>query len=224
MMKLLGNAGMSKIGRWESDDITALEQEYQHYFEKLDDSTWQKLSYDERREVLQKVEEYEAKKTNRPSASFQTKDGMPIVSRGYYSPSSNSITQNYQYTMANSSEASLKNVLHEGRHAYQWDCVKKPQNHPEIDPKQIEEWKTNFDNYISASSAEDKMQYYMQPVEKDARGYADAEIEQYSKYQSRSKMNSETGRWERDFGNGNSKSSNENNASRHSKGNSHNKR
>ena len=215
---------MSNIGRWESDDNTSLEQEYQHYFEKLDDSKWQTLSYDERKEVLQKVEEYEARKTNRSPASFQTKDGMPIVSRGYYSPSTNSITQNYQYTMANTSETSLKNVLHEGRHAYQWDCVKNPQNHPEVDPKQIEEWKANFDNYISASSAEDKMQYYMQPVEQDARGYADTEVEQYSKYQSKSKVKSETGRCEKEAGSNNSESSFDNSASRHSKGNSHNKR
>lgn len=188
---------MSSTNRWEADELTELEHQYKPYFEKLNNSKWEKLSYNERKEVLQKVEEYEAKKTNRSPAAFQTRDGMPLASRGYYSPSSNTITQNYQYTMANSSEVSLKNVLHEGRHAYQWDCVKNPQKHPEVDPKQIEEWKTNFENYISASKAEDKMQYYMQPVEQDARSYADSEAEEYSKYQSQGESKHDMGRWEK---------------------------
>ena len=214
---------MSDKGRWDADDSRILEQEYRSYFEKLDDATWQNLSYEERKEVLQKVEEYEAKKTHRPTASFQAKDGMPLASRGYYSPSSNSITQNYQYTMANSSEASLKNVLHEGRHAYQWDCVNNPQNHPEVDSKQIEEWKNNFDNYISASNAEDIMEYYMQPVEQDARGYADAESEQYSKYRSNSENQSKAGRGERSEGKANPTSTAQSTNSHQSKGNLHNK-
>lgn len=94
---------MSDKGQWDADDRNLIEQVYRSYFEKLDDATWQTLSYEERKEVLQEVEEYEAKKAHRPSASFQAKDGMPLASRGYYSPFSNSITQNYQYTMANSS-------------------------------------------------------------------------------------------------------------------------
>ena len=176
---------MGNDRHWNADEDSKLMNQYKPYFDKLDDSKWERLSYKERHEVLQKIEEYEAKSTHRPVANFQTKDGMPMASRGYYTCSNNTITQNYQYTMANSSQPALKNLLHEGRHAYQWDCVNNPQNHPEVSHKQIAEWKKNFDNYISAKNAEDKMQYFMQPVEQDARNYADARVEEYSKLTSK---------------------------------------
>lgn len=93
-----------------------------------------------------------------------------------------------------------------------------------MDSKQIEEWKNNFDNYISASDADDIMEYYMQPVEQDARGYADTESEQYSKYRSNSEMPSKTGRWERSESKSDSTSTSKIPNSHQSKGNSHNKR
>ena len=141
---------MGNDRHWNADEDSKLMNQYKPYFDKLDDSKWERLSYKERHEVLQKIEEYEAKSTHRPVANFQTKDGMPMASRGYYTCSNNTITQNYQYTMANSSQPALKNLLHEGRHAYQWDCVNNPQNHPEVSQKQIAEWKKNFDNYADA--------------------------------------------------------------------------
>lgn len=178
---------MNMDDKWSIDKEKALGHKYRPYFKKLEDSKWQKLSYEERCEVLQKVEEYEALTHNRPVASFQTRDSMPLQSRGYYSPKSNTITQNYQYTMSNSSEMALQNVLHEGRHGYQWDCIKNPQKHPEISESQRKEWEQNLNNYISAQSAEDKMQYFMQPVEVDARTYAQSEAKQYEQFRQQHK-------------------------------------
>lgn len=168
--------------RLQQEAQQRFEKEYAPYFAKLNDEKWSQLPLSEREEVMQKVEQFEAEQSGRPEADFQTKAAMPMNSRGYYTRNDNTITQNREYTYANSSQYALQNVLHEGRHAYQWDCVQNPQNHPEISDAQRQAWENNFNNYISPKDVEDKSLYFNQPLEADARAYAQERSAFYSNF------------------------------------------
>ena len=57
-------------------------------------------------------------------------------------------------------------TFHEVRHAYQYYCIVNEINHTR---QVLEEWKDNFDNYISPTLNEDSDEKYLtQPIEKDA--------------------------------------------------------
>ena len=69
----------------------------------------------------------------------------------------------------------LETILHEGRHAYQYNIIKnKKIRFYEFKKKR---WKRNYSGYIT--STEDPLFYSMQPIERDAQKYA---IKQMSKF------------------------------------------
>ena len=62
----------------------------------------------------------------------------------------------------------LETVLHEGRHAYQYNLISN--NKIRFYEFRKKRWKQNYAGYIT--SAEDNLFYSMQPIERDAQRYA----------------------------------------------------
>ena len=156
-----------------------LSEQYNSAFDMLSKDKWRKLSVAEKIIVLQKIENFSAMQSNRPPAIVKIEENMPKARNGYYNTDDNTIVQNVRCIKAKSSDIAVKNLLHEGRHAYQYDCVHHPERHREISDYTIEEWSNNFDNYKAPKKNVDYQLYYMQPLEIDARSYANSNYESY---------------------------------------------
>ena len=118
------------------------------------------------------MENFAAMHENRPAASFQLDNTMKPERRGYYNTDKNLIVQNIRLIEENKPDAAVKNLLHEGRHAYQYDCIMHPERHTEIKPEKIAEWREGFQSYVSTDVNKDFHAYFVQAVEKDARKFA----------------------------------------------------
>ena len=66
----------------------------------------------------------------------------------------------------------LNTIIHECKHARQWAAVEGADYG--YSQRQIAEWKRNFDDYISTKESDEG--YFKQPVEFDARGFANSVI------------------------------------------------
>lgn len=148
--------------------------------DELKFDNWQVLSPSERLEVLQKAENKIAEIEHRESCPIITKD-MPEGHFGYYSPNSKAITINVQYIYSadfNSYKETLDTLIHEGRHAYQDYNISEREVHPRSG--ELANWKWNEDviGYQSAELFGFKT-YAMQPVETDARAFANDILNRY---------------------------------------------
>ena len=130
------------------------------------------MNLQQRKQTLQQVENFAAMHENRPAASFQLDNTMKPERRGYYNTDKNLIVQNIRLIEENKPDAAVKNLLHEGRHAYQYDCIMHPERHTEIKPEKIAEWREGFQSYVSTDVNKDFHAYFVQAVEKDARKFA----------------------------------------------------
>lgn len=148
--------------------------------EGLEYSEWKKLSFEERMEVLQKVEHEVADVAHRPACSISYKQ-LGEKFYGYYTPGSSHITINSDYVRSNSFKdykETLDTLIHEGRHAYQDYNL----NEREVHPRQgdISNWKMNEQNYGYQNVEHYGFKLYqMQPVEADARAFAEDVLKQY---------------------------------------------
>ena len=154
--------------------MKSYEIEIQYYaaFENLSLNSWSKMNLQQRKQTLQQVENFAAMHENRPAASFQLDNTMKPERRGYYNTDKNLIVQNIRLIEENKPDAAVKNLLHEGRHAYQYDCIMHPERHTEIKPEKIAEWREGFQSYVSTDVNKDFHAYFVQAVEKDARKFA----------------------------------------------------
>lgn len=69
----------------------------------------------------------------------------------------------------------LETIIHEGRHAYQYEIISKKRLH--WYNFRAKQWQANYKGYIS--SAEDKLIYGMQPIERDAQKYTIKKMEKF---------------------------------------------
>lgn len=145
----------------------------------LTGSQWTKLSEERKLEVLQTIENHSAFEAGRLSCPVVGKflyTGTDGVVLGTYDPKNQVIYVNSSQFASNTrygkdSEAIVTACLHEGRHAYQHqvaDGIVLHDNQAEADA-----WKENLSegNYISFR--ENPRAYYNQPVEVDARRFAE---------------------------------------------------
>lgn len=65
----------------------------------------------------------------------------------------------------------IDTITHEARHQMQYDAILNPEKFPNISQETIESWRSNWNNYINIS--DDFEGYYKQPVEVDARKFAE---------------------------------------------------
>ena len=100
-----------------------------------------------------------------------TLNGEKFHPNGFTSPSESTIYINYRGGMAPYER--LKTIVHELRHAYQYLVYNDLIDHREAD-KTVKIWRDNWNNYISYKSELDNFdEYYGQPIEVDARWFAD---------------------------------------------------
>ena len=150
----------------------------------LTGSQWTELSEERKLEVLQTIENHSAFESGRLSCPVVGKflyTGTDGVVLGTYDPKNQVIYVNSSQFASDTrygkdSEAIVTACLHEGRHAYQHqvaDGIVLHDNQAEADA-----WKENLSegNYISFR--ENPRAYYNQPVEVDARRFAE-EIQRY---------------------------------------------
>lgn len=156
-----------------------LEMQYRDSFEKLSNGSWEKMDLNERVETLNKIEQFAAMMDKRPPAKFEIDSKMEKSRNGIYDTNQNIIVQNAESVQGNNPDKSIRDLLHEGRYAYQYDCITHPERHREVSDDQIKEWKNNFENYIVAGKNGDRRSYHNQPVERDARRFSKENYKSY---------------------------------------------
>lgn len=167
-------------------------QKIADYLESVDEikfEKWSKLSLEQKKEVLNRIEQNVASIEHRPALRVELEQMKPRT-MGYQSADEYKIALNTLYVGSNDSNmhrAVIDTIIHEGRHAYQ---------HYNVDVKLIHEsgsevasWKENFydpkyqyyhstGNKIVIPYNDGSMHdvdfrlYYYQPVEIDARNFA----------------------------------------------------
>lgn len=152
---------------------------YKEILNTLNLEVWRNLSEEEKMDYFQSLENCMAMESNRGSCKVNGKflyTGEEGVVLGAYNPETREIDIN----VSQFDECSLygkepgrltQTCLHEGRHALQHQVAEGTVNYP--DSKAAEEWKHNLeaDNYISYER--NPKAYYNQPVERDAREFAE---------------------------------------------------
>lgn len=152
---------------------------YEESIKELNDSRWVTLSVDDKVSVLQSVENEMAKRSQRFPCDISAKkieSSSNSIVLGSYSPSSKEITLNSEQLDNGSKYGKefaihLNTILHEGRHAYQDQAVNgivKYDNNEEL-----EKWKDNMKPGHYITYRENPRGYYNQPIERDARTFAD---------------------------------------------------
>lgn len=162
---------MGEYSAISAEERTSRQNEYLK--KKLNSESWRYTSIDERVKLLQQVEHNEAQKSPRPSCDLKTAK-MKDYEMGEYDPTTNTIVVNEQLVHSDNPRRALETTLHEGRHAYQQDVMNNPDKYPDHPMREI--WAEN--NYISPN--EDFEAYYNQPIEVDARSYANAHVNEYT--------------------------------------------
>jgi hypothetical protein len=101
-----------------------------------------------------------------PKINFEEKAGI----NGSYSPGTNTVTIPPSKITADDGYVRLKTVMHELRHAYQYETVNDPNAHS-VGSATREAWTNNFPGtgtYVGGNDAP----YYQQPIEWDAFNFA----------------------------------------------------
>lgn len=144
-------------------------------FNTLRKQNWQNMTYDQRLDFYQKLENTMAASQNRP-ARIVTPENMPKKNiAGYYSAYDPSkIAINKRLIMQDDRRYdNCDTIIHEGRHAFQDDCIVGRANIGNIDDvNKIGDWRRNFDQYQEPNGMNSDVKYRFQPVEKDAYEYA----------------------------------------------------
>lgn len=150
--------------------------------EGLSYEEWKELSYNERIEVLQNLENVIAQIEHRPACPLNVKK-MIKDEYGYFSPNQLDITINSRYIESNSLKdykESLDTIVHEGRHAYQHYNLTIREVHPR--EGELTNWKWNeFDMGYRNARIHGFKAYWSQPLECDARAFAEDVLKNYLK-------------------------------------------
>lgn len=146
----------------------------------IDYSEWKEISFDNRMEVLQQLENKIAAISHRPACEVCTKNlGNGYI--GNYSQDSNKITINIDYIRSNSGDAYIQvldTLVHEGRHAYQHYNLYVREVHPR--QGEVSNWCINEFEYGYKDVQHFGFKVYqMQPVEADARAFAEDVLKSY---------------------------------------------
>ena len=146
----------------------------------LEFSEWKELSYEERMEVLQKVEFKIAEIAHRPPCHVSSKS-LGDGHYGYYTPGTSSLVVNSDVISSKSCidyKETLDTLIHEGRHAYQDYNLNVREVHPRSGD--VSNWRLNEERfgYQDAEHCGFKA-YVLQPVEADANAFAEDVIKQY---------------------------------------------
>lgn len=149
-------------------------------FNTLKKQNWQNMNYDQRVDFYQRLENTMSASQNRP-ARIVTPMNIPKKDiAGYYSAYDPSkIAINKRLIMQDDRRYdNCDTIIHEGRHAFQDDCIIGRANIGNIDDvNKIGDWRRNFDQYQEPNGMNSDVKYRFQPVEKDAYDYANKEFD-----------------------------------------------
>ncbi len=178
------------IGKYDRDYVDpGLEKQQEHdelmrtqfrdllSSDRFSEETWDSASTEERKKILNEF----LREVNKIYGTNITKDinfyykepSNNLISNGYYTDSKRRVSVN-EYVLERSSRDKLMNlILHEMRHAYQREVVRHPDQYA-VSEENARAWEYNFDHYKKAEDG--YSDYYNQPVEADAFGYADSVV------------------------------------------------
>lgn len=134
---------------------------------------WKRMTPSQRLEAMQKVENAIAEIAHRPACEVRCQD-MPSNHLGFFDPNTKTITLNSRYLSNDitSYRETLDTIVHEGRHAYQDYNLTERQVHSS--PGDLTNWRINENKYgYQSSQIYGFKLYWMQPVEADARKFAE---------------------------------------------------
>lgn len=120
--------------------------------------------------------EFAEKTGSMPPLGFEP---MPFHQMGAYNPVDNTIMLNSSLLEMSDPHELLDTILHESRHAYQEYAVEHPCN-VNVDTATLAQWEENFNNYVDSTL--DFEGYFNQPIEVDARNFAEQTINNGSSY------------------------------------------
>lgn len=163
-------------------DIEQISQlgDYLSNVEELRFEKWQELSLDDRYKALQLAEYKIAEIEHRDPCTVYTKS-LGEGYYGFYDPSNKAITVNVDYLQSNNFEDfknTLDTLIHEGRHAYQDYNMREREVHPREGEVNMWKWNENEIGYQDAFLCGFEA-YAMQPVETDARAFAEDVLKSY---------------------------------------------
>lgn len=148
--------------------------------EDLQYENWQQLSTSNRRQVLIEAECRIAELEHRSPCEINFSE-LPPGHLGFYSSHDKSITLNTRYIEANDFESykeTLDTLIHEGRHAYQDYNMTEREVHPRTG--EVTNWRWNqYDVGYKNAELYGYEIYAMQPVEADARAFAEDVLNEY---------------------------------------------
>lgn len=169
-------------------------------FNRILNEKWQKMSVEERTKFLKDFLERFCKKFGIPEIAFYVsdlKDPEGKDSLGHYQNGNNNLLfklflgregnrhievdlTNVNGTEGHTSPSDLLDtIVHEGRHAVQHYYIEHPDQRPaSISQEQVNAWKDNNEHYISPE--DDFEKYRDQPMEKDAREFAESYLVEYA--------------------------------------------
>lgn len=167
-----------KADKHMQDEIEALLKS-----ERFSKATWKKASVEEREKILRELFE-ELKKIYDVDVSdiyFDEISSEPgYITYGYLRHTAQTgnmtITINKDLLESSSDYDSIMNTMfHEMRHGYQHSVCDNPQKYESVREETIEAWRDNFNDYRTVED-DGFSEYRNQPVEKDARKFADGVI------------------------------------------------
>lgn len=167
-------------------EVTEQIAEHLSGIEDLRYENWTKLSLEQRKDLLNRIEQQIAAIEHRPPLPIDV-EKMKASTFGYQSDYYHKIALNSIYVGSNSKKDYLEvidTIIHEGRHAYQHYNVDKKLIHESASV--VNTWRENFYNpkyqYYNSGTliipVKGRLQdvgfrlYYYQPVEIDARNFA----------------------------------------------------
>lgn len=194
------NEYVSDVKEWynpeleKAEVVTDLEmtESIADYLESVDEvnfENWSKLTIEEKKDVLNRIEQKIAEIEHRPAIRVEIEEMTPR-NLGYHSNSEHKIALNSQYVGTNNPNFHreiINTIIHEGRHAYQHYNVDVKCIHESA--SRVKEWEQNFYDpewgyysykgqkiYIPFNDGKVKdvgyRLYAYQPVEIDARNFA----------------------------------------------------
>ena len=138
---------------------------YMQAVRSTDETIWGSLSTTQRQSVLQTLENRIAFNEGRNARNVVLENMDP----GYYGYYNHSDPANIHlsYSGIDDVNDALDTLYHEGRHAYQWDCIEGDSGFP---PPILDQFRDGFRNYISPE--ENFNAYCNNFTEKDACSFA----------------------------------------------------
>lgn len=162
------------LSRFEESRQVEQMVDYLNDMPEIKRENWLNLSFEERVKVAQKIETQAAKVGCRPALSVETAS-LGKNEFGYTDWKSQKIVLNETLLQSNKAEdfrQALKTLLHEGRHGFQFSNLTLERTEP--NDEKYRSWVANWAmGYLSAKLFGMK-NYYLQPMEVDARVFSEA--------------------------------------------------